>query len=130
MTGRLESAAPKRNPPPFEVNMKRLLSRGFLLALIALAAVAVSAPTLSAQAATITGRVLSESGQPIENANATITELNISVGTNAQGRYSVVIPGERVRSQNVLLRIRAIGHLLQTRQIQIRPGTQNFDFTL
>jgi TonB-linked SusC/RagA family outer membrane protein len=110
--------------------MKRLLSRGFLLALIALAAVAVSAPTLFAQAATISGRVVSESGQPIENANALINELNISVGTNAQGRYSIVIPGERVRNQNVLLRIRAIGHLLQTRQIQLRPGTQTFDFTL
>jgi len=110
--------------------MKRLSSRVFVNAFIAIVALALGAPSLHAQAATITGRVMSESGQPIENANAIITELNVSVGTNPQGRFSIVIPPARVRSQNVLLRIRAIGHLLQTRQIQITPGTQNFEFTL
>src|SRR5205085_11732055 len=78
----------------------------------------------------ITGRVLAESGQPIENANAIITELNISVGTNAQGRYSIVVPGERVRGQTVTLRIRAISHLAVSRQINVTAGTQPLDFTL
>src|SRR5260370_39459406 len=99
--------ARKRILPPFEVNMKRFSLRGFIPAFATILAMATSAPTLQAQAATFTGRVLSESGQPIENANALITELNISVGTNAQGRYSIVVPAERVRGQNGTLRVRA-----------------------
>lgn len=110
--------------------MKRFSLRRYFPAFATILAMATSAPTLLAQAATITGRVLSDGGQPIENANAVISELNISVGSNAQGRYSIVIPGERVRGQSVTLRIRAIGHLAVTRQINITAGTQTIDITM
>ena len=114
--------------------MKRSTHHGFLssIAVVALLT-AFRAPPIGAQAtqaAILTGRIGSESGQPLEGANAFIQELNISVGANAQGRYTITIPAERTRGQTVTLRIRAIGHLAQTRQINIRAGTQTNDFEL
>ncbi len=101
---------------------------GILLRFAALTLIPAS--VAHAQSATLSGRVTSESGQPLENANAMITELNVSVATNAQGRYNIVVPGERVRNQTIVLRIRAIGHLAQTRELVLRAGTQTNDFEL
>jgi TonB-linked SusC/RagA family outer membrane protein len=83
-----------------------------------------------AQAATITGKVTSESGNLIEIANVYVTEMGISVPTNAQGAYTITIPAERVRGQSVMLRVRAIGFTSQGRQITITPGQQSHDFAL
>jgi len=92
--------------------MRRVFSlQAYAFVIAMLAVPLVRAPALQAQAATLNGVVTSESGQPLENANAFITELNISVATNTQGRYNIVIPAERVRNQTVMLRVRAIGHL-------------------
>ena len=105
-------------------------SRVVFLLTAAVTLVVMSAPAAFAQSAIFTGRIVSESGQPIENGNAFITEMNISVGTNAQGRYSITIPAERVRGQTVVLRVRAIGHLAQTKEVILRAGTQTNDFEL
>ena len=111
--------------------MRRLhVSRAIVFVVTALALSLLGAPTLHAQAATLTGLVTSETGQVLENANAFITELNISVATNAQGRYSIVIPGERVRGQTVTLRIRAIGHLAQAKALTLRAGSLTNDFLM
>jgi TonB-linked SusC/RagA family outer membrane protein len=83
-----------------------------------------------AQTATITGRVSSESGNLIEVANVYITEMNISVPTNAQGGYTITIPAERVRGQTVMLRVRAIGFTSQAKQITISAGQQSHDFAM
>ena len=111
--------------------MRRLyLSRAIVFVVAAIALSLLRAPTLHAQAATLTGTVTSETGQLLENANAFITELNISVPTNAQGKYNIVIPGERVRGQTVTLRIRAIGHLAQAKALTLRAGTLTNDFLM
>lgn len=89
-----------------------------------------SATTALAQSAVVTGKVTSAQGTPIEAANAFITELAASVGTNAAGQFSVTIPAERVRGQAVVLRIRAIGYVPQTRAVTLRPGPQTVDFVL
>src|SRR5690348_6316703 len=119
----------RRIHPPSEVNMQRFSpSRWLPFALAVVAFTLLRAPVAHAQAATLTGRVMSESGQPVENANVFITEMNISIGTNAQGRYTMVIPSERVRGQSVVLRVRAIAHLAQARPVTIRAGAQTIDF--
>jgi TonB-linked SusC/RagA family outer membrane protein len=110
--------------------MKRLCSFRGLVYFLSAGVMLLRVPILHAQSATLTGRVMSESGQPIENGNVFITELNISVGTNAQGRYTLAIPAERVRNQSVVLRVRAIAHLAQARPITIRAGAQTNDFEL
>ena len=111
--------------------MRRLyVSHAIVFVVAAIALSVLRAPALHAQAATLTGLVTSETGQILENANAFITELNISVATNAQGRYNIVIPGERVRGQTVTLRIRAIGHLAQAKAMTLRAGTLTNDFLM
>ncbi|MCU0649619.1 MAG: TonB-dependent receptor plug domain-containing protein [Gemmatimonadaceae bacterium] len=93
-----------------------------------LGALVATATTALAQPAVITGKVTSAQGAPLEAANAFITELALSVGTNAAGQYTITIPAERVRGQTVVLRIRAIGYVPQTRAVTLRAGTQTFDF--
>jgi TonB-linked SusC/RagA family outer membrane protein len=85
---------------------------------------------LLAQGATITGRVLSEQGNTLEVGNVYITEMNISVGLNAQGRYTITIPAERVRSQQIVLRARAIGYVGTNTPMTLTPGPHTHDFLL
>ena len=82
------------------------------------------------QSAAIIGRILTSQGQPLQGANVLIPEMNISVGTNAAGRYSISIPAQRVSGQNATLRIRSIGYKPVTRAITITAGSQTIDFTL
>ena len=83
-----------------------------------------------AQTAVITGKVTSEFGQPIEQANVYINDLTISVPTNAQGVYTITIPAARVSGQQLNLRVRAIGYQPGLRPIRITAGSQTQDFTL
>jgi hypothetical protein len=82
------------------------------------------------QSAVIAGRVLTAQGQPLNGANVYITDMNVSVGTNAAGRYTITIPAERVRGQATTLRIRSIGYKPEVRPITIVSGTQTVDFQL
>lgn len=82
------------------------------------------------QGAVISGRVTSEAGQPLNGANVYITELNVSVGTNADGQYTISIPGARVSGQTVVLRVRSVGFSPQSREITLTAGTQTQNFSL
>lgn len=90
-----------------------------------------TAATLSAQnAATVTGRITSEGGQPLFGANIGLEALAIQVGTNEEGRYTIVVPGARVRGQQVVLRVRSFGFVPQTKSITLEGGSQSHDFVL
>ncbi len=89
-----------------------------------------SAATAAAQNAVITGSVASNVGQPLASANVFITEMGISVVTNAQGNYTITIPAARVSGQAVNLRARAFGFQPQLRLIRITEGTATYNFTL
>lgn len=90
-----------------------------------------TAATLSAQnAATVTGRITSEGGQSLFGANIGIEALAIQVGTNEEGRYTIVVPGARVRGQQVVLRVRSFGFVPQTKSITLEGGSQSHDFVL
>src|SRR6476620_4878176 len=82
------------------------------------------------QSAVIAGRVLTAQGQPLNGANVDIADMNMSVGTDAAGRYTITIPAERVRGQATVLRIRSIGYKPEARPITIVSGTQTVDFQL
>src|SRR5437773_7017394 len=82
------------------------------------------------QAAVITGRVLSDQGQPVAGANVLISELNISVLTNQSGAYTISVPPARVRGQPVTLRVRAIGFQPLARPIALNAGTQTVSFDI
>jgi TonB-linked SusC/RagA family outer membrane protein len=78
----------------------------------------------------ITGKVTSEFGQPVDQANVYITDMNISVGTNAQGVYTITIAAGRVNNQPMNLRVRAIGYQPGVRPVRITAGSQTQDFAL
>jgi TonB-linked SusC/RagA family outer membrane protein len=78
----------------------------------------------------ITGRVTSEAGQPLQNANIVITELNLSVGTDPAGAYTINVPQGRVSGQSVVVRARAFGHKPQTRPLTLTAGTHTINFEL
>ena len=99
--------------------------------LTAVLVLVVGAPALAlAQGATITGKVTDESGQPLMGANVTIDALNISVGTNAQGVYTIVVPGARVSGQALTLRVRSIGFAPRGVNFVLTPGVRTLDFEL
>jgi hypothetical protein len=60
-------------------------------------------------------------GQPIDQANVYMNDLAISVGTNAQGVYTITVPPARVSGQAINLRVRAIGYQPGLRQSSSRP---------
>jgi TonB-linked SusC/RagA family outer membrane protein len=89
-----------------------------------------TAAVAQAQNATIQGRVTTDQGRPIEGANVFITELSLSVGTNAAGNYVITVPGARVRGQTVVLRARSIGQKPDAKPVVLRPGTITQNFAL
>jgi hypothetical protein len=80
------------------------------------------------QSAVISGRVLTSQGQPLQGANVYITELNLSVGSNAQGRYTITVPGQRVLGQLATLRVRSSGFKPITRPNPNSAGAQTVVF--
>src|SRR5918992_2006186 len=110
-----------------EMNTPTCARRVALAAAVLLTGLSAAA---QAQNAVLTGTVTSNAGQPLANANVFITEMNISVGTNAQGQYTITIPAARVSGQAVNLRARAFGFQPQVRIVRIAAGTFTFNFTL
>jgi TonB-linked SusC/RagA family outer membrane protein len=108
----------------------RIGIRGLNASILALLLSLTTASVASAQGATITGRVASEAGQPLYGANVTIDALTISVGTAEDGRYTINVPGARVRGQQVVLRARMFGFVPVVRTITISAGSQTQDFAL
>lgn len=110
--------------------MKKL-SRSMKLLLSTFAVLALVIPaSAQGQGAVITGRVISDQNQPLAGANIQIPELDISVGTNQAGVYTVTIPGPRVTGQAVTVRARAIGYRPASNPIALSAGTQTINFTL
>src|SRR5215213_9742526 len=109
------------------ITTKRARTLGAALLGLVLALPAASA---QAQNAVITGKVTSEFGQPVDQANVYINDMSISVGTNAQGVYTITIPAARVTGQQLNLRVRAIGYQPGIRPIRITAGSQTQDFAL
>src|SRR5678815_5172962 len=72
-----------------EVDMGRGLMSRTHAALGGLVMLCLPLTALLAQSATVSGVVTSEAGQPMVRANVFIDELNLSVATNPQGRYSI-----------------------------------------
>ncbi len=102
--------------------------RGLLPVVLALL---LCAPAqLRAQGATISGTVTTETGLPLMGAQVLIEAFNISVGTNAAGRYTLTIPGGRLTGQPVQMRVRAIGYAPEAIMITASAGAQTHDFKL
>jgi len=110
--------------------MTRLL-RSTKLLVSAFAVLVLMTPTLArAQGTVITGRVISDQGQPLAGANVLVPELNISVGTNPAGAFTISVPAARVSGQSVTIRARAIGYKPSANPITLSAGSQTVNFSL
>src|ERR1700737_1643933 len=118
---------------PFEVRKVKMESRKlFRLCLAVLFGLCSIILTTSAhgQGAVITGKGTTEPGREIEGANVVIPELNISVGTNAAGNYTIVIPPARLSGGPATLRVRAIGFVPKSSLIALSEGPRTANFAL
>jgi len=100
------------------------------IAFVVLSSLVVLAPAAAWAQVSITGTVLSEAGHPLANANVLIPELNISVGTNSEGHYTIAVPASRTNGQSVTIRVRHIGFIPNSKPIALTPGAQTADFSL
>ena len=82
------------------------------------------------QEATITGTVQDEDGEPLIGANVIVEGLNIGAAADLDGEYTILIPGERVRGQNVRLVARFVGFTPSTERITLEAGEQTINFVL
>jgi TonB-linked SusC/RagA family outer membrane protein len=81
------------------------------------------------QAATVTGRVISE-GTPVPSATVSIPELGLGALTNDAGRYTIAVPGARVLGQSVMVTARRVGYRPLNIRVTISSGTVTQDFEL
>ena len=105
--------------------------RGVLLAgTAALALMFAGARVARAQDAVIRGTIKSDRGESVAGANVVIEELRVGVVSNATGQFTLLIPGARVRGQQVVVRVRGIGFKPNSKAVTLTPGEQSIDVTL
>ena len=90
----------------------------------------LSGSAAKAQNAVITGKVVAESGLPLEGAQVLISDLGQGVATNSKGVYTLNVPSARVSGQKVSLKVRAISYQPESRMVTLSSGTHTEDFTL
>ena len=97
----------------------------------AVATIAIlSANSLAAQQATITGKVATDQGQPLGGASVQVNNTNFGAATAENGTYTITINAEAVRGQSVVLTARFLGYKPGTKTITVRAGSQQVDFQL
>ncbi|HEY0777403.1 MAG TPA: SusC/RagA family TonB-linked outer membrane protein [Gemmatirosa sp.] len=99
---------------------------------LAMAALGIAVPAMArAQtAATITGRVVGEAGQPLGSVQVYIPALGIGTATRENGTYTLTVPAARVTGQTVTVSTRLVGFRVQTATLTLRGGAQTQNFTL
>lgn len=113
--------------------MKKMygLRRQLLGWTVAAASVILPVQIVAAQsAATVTGRVTGESGQPLQFASISIIALGAGAQTDAAGRYTFVVTGGRALGQTVQMTARALGFRPSTVTFNLTAGSVTKDFVL
>lgn len=80
--------------------------------------------------ATISGRVMTDRGEPAIGTVVFVAELRLEVRTGADGRYTLSVPGDRVTGQVVSIRARGIGFRPMGRQLALTAGRHEVNFEL
>src|SRR5690348_15032581 len=113
-----------RSSPVMQSHLWRHLTRvGAALAL-------APAIALAQQPTTITGRVTTEAGTPLQGASVTIPALSLGTYSNQDGRYTFTVPATRSTGQLVRVTARRIGYQAQAVNLTLSGGTLTQDFTL
>jgi hypothetical protein len=105
--------------------------RGRLFAGTAALALLLAGPRAAhAQDAVIRGTITSDRGEPVVGANVLVEELRMGVLTSDKGQYTLLVPGARVRGQQVVVRVRAIGFKPNSKAATLTAGEQVVDLVL
>jgi TonB-dependent SusC/RagA subfamily outer membrane receptor len=104
-------------------------TRGRSFARYATALGLLPAALAAQEAVTVSGHV-SANNHPIQGATVRIQELNLGGSTDADGRYSFIVPSSRVRGQTVTLTARYVRYSPESVQITLVGGSLSQDFTL
>ncbi|HKO15553.1 MAG TPA: SusC/RagA family TonB-linked outer membrane protein [Gemmatimonadaceae bacterium] len=103
---------------------QRLLGVAGVLLAVAPAIVLAQQPT------TIAGRVTTEAGTPIQGASVSIAAIGAGTYSQADGRYSFVVPATRSNGQQATVAARRIGFQPRAVTITLSGGTITQDFSL
>ena len=102
--------------------------------LLGVLALGLALPTSLAAQATITGKVTSGSGTPLQSVSVFIQGLNVGTLTGADGSYSFQVPAARFTSgQQVQLLGQLIGYRAEAHTVRLTTGqtvVQNFALQL
>lgn len=77
----------------------------------------------------VAGRITTTAGAPLAGANVVVPTASVSVGTDAEGRYRLVLPAAQ-RGGTIVVRARAIGYVRQERRLTLLRDSTTADFTL
>ena len=77
----------------------------------------------------VAGRITTTAGAPLSGANVVVPAARVSVGTDAQGRYRLVLPAPQ-RGGTIVVRARAIGYVPQERRLTLVQDSTTADFAL
>src|SRR5215218_7804889 len=105
------------------------VARWWILTIMA-AAVLLPGHLVAQQPATLTGRVISEAGQPLASAGVIIEQLSAGAVTRPDGSYTIIVPGARVPSGPVTVTARLVGYKARSAQVNLQTGSAVQDFTL
>ncbi|HWG52841.1 MAG TPA: SusC/RagA family TonB-linked outer membrane protein [Gemmatimonadaceae bacterium] len=105
--------------------------RGHLRTILAAVCAVSLLPAVAAAqgAATISGRVLNEAGNPLPNASVFIPGGMGSL-TKDDGRYSFTVPASRINGETVTITARLIGYKASVQNITLHAGEISQDFVL
>jgi len=107
-----------------------LRNRRWLLGL-ALAGLALLPCGLAAQQpVTLTGKVTTETGDPLPSAGVSIDQLGAGAVTRSDGTYAILIPGARVPTTPVTVTVRLVGYKPRAAQVDLTRGSVVQDFSL
>src|SRR5690348_11388831 len=85
---------------------------------------------IAQQSTTITGRVTSEGGVPLESAQVYLEGMSLGGLTQADGSYSITVPADRATGQQATLTARLIGYKQASARITLAAGNITHDFQL
>lgn len=88
------------------------LMLGMVLALVA------AGPALAQSTGTITGQVFGTNEQPLPNVQVLVTQLDRSVGTDPDGRFTI----ENVPAGSYTIETRRLGYELSTTEVTVQSG--------
>ena len=84
------------------------------------------------QALTISGRVTSDIGQPLQGASLSLRGMALGAMSREDGRYEFTVPAARASGQTALLEARRLGFRPETTTVRLVSGqniTHNFTLT-